>query len=45
MRKADYPDYAAKLAQNMKSVSDALVFLICGSVVLVFPLRQTGFHG
>ncbi len=29
--KADYPDYAAKLAQNMKSVSDSVGILICGS--------------
>ena len=29
--KADYPDYAAKLAQNMKPVADSFGILVCGS--------------
>jgi ribose 5-phosphate isomerase B len=29
--KADYPDYASKLAQNMKPVPDSYGILICGS--------------
>jgi len=29
--KVDYPDYAAKLAENMKPVSDAFGILVCGS--------------
>ena len=40
--KADYPDYAAKLAQNMKPVPDSFGILVCGSGIGI-PIAANRF--